>query len=491
MKLLFSLIYLLFFPIYCFCQESVGYYDIKDGLEIKNGIFLKSTPKGWTFINSRGIQFNSYYKHIVGIQNGVITYCNKTGQHTGDRSGTYCVGKEMYIHVLDIMKQLGDIEMYNCEGVYSRDLKELADARYYFDIYTNKDGQISSEQKNVVDDKSFGYASRNGKFALINKFGNILTDFKYDTKQLNSYTEFDYGKKHKVSVKIDLFTGNELFKTRDSLVKYWNPDTYIIKNVAKKKYYLIANSKKYTIPKHLISKIQLPVESNLFTYNGYDDEFKNEYGFLDRNFNKVEPQKKPLTSLRPITNFYKNRCLAVEVVDDIIETKANGDQFYVKRGSRTLKVINEKFETIKTLPEITPYSHQLFNKYGNLVVDGVDGSEFVIDYNGNYIIPPTKGNTRIKEVYEGLYQVYGHGGNTQKEFEENQHLYNFYNQKGEKLIPEKVVKLYYNYWYLKFDDFKFLACKNFNLILYNKFNKGYGNYILLLDEENQIINTRF
>lgn len=142
------------------------------------------------------------------------------------------------------------------------------------------------------------------------------------------------------------------------------------------------------------------------------------------------------------------------------------------------------------LPEITNYSHQLFNKYGNLVVDGVDGSEFVIDYNGNYIIPPTKGNTRVKEVYEGLYQVYGHGGNTQKEFEENQHCYNFYNQKGEKLIPERVVKLYYNSWYLKVDDFKFLACKNFNLILYNN-NKRYGNYILMLDEENRIIKDRF
>ena len=88
--------------------------------------------------------------------------------------------------------------------------------------------------------------------------------------------------------------------------------------------------------------------------------------------------------------------------------------------------------------------------------------------------PPVKFDNRMKEVYEGLYDVQDYSYTKTKESEA---IINYYNQKGEKIVDP-------NWGYPpKYLDFK--IGKEVNYIMYGKFQ------LVALDKENKIISKNF
>jgi hypothetical protein len=341
-------------------------------------------------------------------------------------------------------------------------MKEMGiiDKHYLQDMST-----FDEQEFEMMQIEDFGYAAKNGKYAKVSRYGVILTEFKYENENLNSYTELTKNKKKKhISIVLDDFSGQEIFKTKDSLVTYWNPDNYIVKNIKTKTYYLTYNAKTSIVPESFSRLNGLPIESNIFTY-------KTEYKKLNYGFTRLDG-KKIKSNLIPLTNFYNGHCIALEIIKEPDSKNYYGETIHGKINS-TIILINEKLETIKNLTNFKYLDGNYFNKYGNIIVDD-NTCRFVIDYNGTAIIPYVKFDNRMKEVYEGLYYVQDYSYTKTKESEE---IINYYNQKGEKIIDP-------NWGYPpKYLDFK--AGKDANYIMYGKYK------LLTLDKENKIIIKNF
>jgi len=93
-----------------------------------------------------------------------------------------------------------------------------------------------------------------------------------------------------------------------------------------------------------------------------------------------------------------------------------------------------------------------------------------LDYLGNHIIPPNQFDNRLKEVFEGLYEVTDYAYTKTKE---SQYYENFYNQKGEKLFEDNSPFKHQNLWLKTKPEVNYLT--------------SYGQVVLTLDKENNII----
>jgi len=391
---------------------------------INDYLSLKKTEKGYVFTDYKGTVSKEYtYVYVLNsgfIETTIVPPPDKRVIYASNPCYTTDNTEHKTYHIFELMKELGTIEKYSFEN-------ELT--------FSNiKDGRTGD----------YGWVLINGKYAMANPKGEFITEPKYDyqgsfsergqpfrnrTILFNQRTE--NGKK--VTVIMDKFTGNELFTTKDSIVKYWNLETHILKT-AKNKYYLTYQSKKHQVSEKFIYLRALPVDSSVYTY--YRDN--NNCGFMDERGNKIESE------LKPLTNFYKGHCIVLEKCLEEQKYNYYGEPLYRKEIT-AVKLINEQFETVKILENYTESDRlqansyrDYFNDYGQIVVHNRKEAT-VMDYTGAIVFKIEQPNVRINEIYKGVYEVSDNGV-----------LYsNFYNQKGEKLINQKLLNMY------RFDSFKF------------------------------------
>lgn len=433
---------------FVFAQNS----SITDNTTIINRyLSLVKTEKGYFFTDNKGKKSEEYtyaYLKNYGIIETVIVPPHNPDEiisppKNDNRCYTHDNSIRRDFHVLELMKELKIID-----GYLFLPFDDLT--------WTNiRDGKVSD----------FGSVVKDKKTAMVTNKGEFLTDFKYNSfiednnkPVFNSYTE----KGKLVSVVLDKFTGKELFATKDSIVQYWNPDNHIVKNKTGK-YLLTYQSKQHKVSKEFSHLKGLPFESSIFTY--YKDNNLN--GFTDIKGNKINTKVK----LIPLTNFHKGHCIVIEVVKEEQKYNFYGEAL-PRKETRILKIVNEKFETIKILPEIR-FINSVFNKYGQCIVEDENDNSFVIDYQGNYIIPPSKFKNRIEEVYEGLYEV---ADRTRPRTRESQEQENYYNQKGEKIINPETSKIVRNIEFKEGLKENYLVSYGFKCITLDKNNNVTKSY---------------
>ncbi|WP_431241909.1 hypothetical protein ACQ9BO_18365 [Flavobacterium sp. P21] len=333
---------------------------------------------------------------------------------------------------------------------------------YYFEG-TN---ELTNENIRSGLTEEYGSASRNGKFALVNSKGKFLTDLKYTNEfdyRENPHLNYYFEKKKLVSVLIDQITGKEVLATKDSIVEYWNPNNYLVKKYKQEKYILVHDGKIQPVPKDFKRLNGIPLaKSTIFTYNN---------GFFDKNGRKIE------SAFVPHSNFYNGHCIVQEIIKEKQRYNYYGEPF-PRRETRSFKIINENFEIVKSLPDIQATISN-FNKYGQIIVNrryedirnGDTDNQYIIDYNGNIIIPSSKIRTEIYEVSEGLYLT---EDATYPPVKERSKLYNYFNQKGENItmsLRERPI-------YLGFKE---------NTA--QKYLVAYGTIYITLDKENNMISS--
>lgn len=442
----------------CFAQN--------DNRQINKYLVLKKTEKGYVFTDNKGKE-SKEYTYVYLKDNGFIetiivppidpeeikrfqsipidtTRYEKCGYPIHDNS----IRKDY--HVLELMKELKIIDDYNFMPFDDLTWANVRDGR--------------------IDD--FGCVSKDGKYAMVTNKGEFLTDFKY-----NNYFYFDNNKPifnnytengKLVTVVLDKFTGKELLATKDSLVRYWDVENYLIKN-SKGKYILTYLAKKHTVPEIWKHVKNLSVESSLFTYQIVKTPF--EYGFITLDGKKVEPEKEII----PLTNFYNGHCIATETIAEDQKYDYYGRALPQKRTT-IWKIINEQFETVKLLPKVNGFWHDpYFNKYGQVIVENseVSSNYFVIDFNGNHIIPPSIFPNRIHNVYPGVYEVVDYG---YLRTNESQQQENFYNQKGEKLANQETLRITRDLEFKEGLDENYLVSNGFKMVTLSKENNVINSY---------------
>lgn len=448
-----SVILILGFSFWVSAQENIT--------KINDYMSLKKTEKGFVFLSDSGKtskEYNFVYPQKEGFfetvivfpidpNDSIIRYEHPYGEDVGIPNSS----RHLY-HILEIMKSL-----------------EITDDDFLTGGYGEEYVLRDYLRRGFIPD--FGYARRGDKFALVTKYGDFLTDFKYnepfweDGKALlNTY----FDKNRKVTTVLDKFTGKEVIATTDSLLSYWNPENYLIKT-KKNEYFLTYDSKVYKVPEIWRYVVNPSIDSQLFTYR---IPGKEERGFINFEGQKIVPE----AEITPFTNFYKGHCIVWETQKSEQEYDYYGRP-YPQRIRKILKIINEDFETIKILDEIA-YIGNKFNKYGQIIVESKERSNnnFVIDYQGNYIISPSSFENRIHQVYEGIYVL------TDKSFpqtEESREQENYYNQKGEKLINPETKRITGNFKFKDSQDGK------------ENYIYSYGMKMITLDEENNVIESYY
>ncbi|MGV9004277.1 hypothetical protein [Flavobacterium sp.] len=444
-------ILLLFILLSHFCMSQSG--SQKDVVTVLNNyLSLVKTEKGYVFTDDKGnktIEYTYVYLKNYGMIETIIVPPidpDKPIIKSVNRFHGNDYSIRVDFHVLDLMKELKIIDDYTFIP-----LQELTWANI-------RDGKISD----------IGCANKDGKVAMVSNNGTFLTDFKYssliedDNKAIfNSYSD----KGNIVVVVLDKYTGKEIFATKDSLVQYWNPENHIVKT-KEAKYFLTYHSKKHKVTEEFSHVSGLPVNSSIFTYRDY---LGKRSGFLDIKGKKVTPE----TELIPQTNFYNGRCLVLEIIKE--EQKYNYYKEPLAREERRVfKLINERFETIKLLPEVTGVSSP-FNKYGQCIVYGTQrDNSFVIDFYGNEIIPASMYANRITEINEGLYEV---TDKTYPATNESRQQENFYNQKGEKVVSAQILEI--------INGFYFKSGLNENYLTM------YGHKYITLSKDNTVLKSDY
>lgn len=423
----------------CFSQGL----EKKNDIEIINKyLSLVKTQKGYVFVDNEGHKSQEYTYAFLRdngfIEITIVPPASERVVYSNNRCYIDDNSIHKIFHLWDLMKEM----------------KIIDDFRFL----PSSDLTIENFRNGFVDDN--GYASKNGKFAMITNKGEFLTNFKYrDEIFFNSKPLINYYKKNGkwISVILDESTGKELLSTKDTIVKYWNPNNHLVKN-KRNKYFLTYQAKKYEVPKEFRYIESLPIESTIFTYNK----------FIDIKGKKIE------SNLIPFTNFYKGYCIVLEITKEKQKYNYYGEAL-PQRETRLFKIINEKFETVLALPDIGSINGD-FNKYGqiNVSLKSNSSNEFIMDYNGNYIIPPSEFPNGIEEIYEGVYEVRDRLYPPTAESREPE---NYYNQKGKKIINKETLRIGSN--------FKFKEGVDENYIV------SYGVKCITLDKENNVIDSYY
>ncbi|HTO35374.1 MAG TPA: hypothetical protein VLZ72_03990, partial [Flavobacterium sp.] len=310
---------------------------------INRYLSLVKTEKGFVFTDNKRNQ-SKVYDYVYLKEYGIIETIIIPPHNPDEMISRPTPEKGCYAHDNSIRKDYHILELM-------KELKIIDD--YIFLPFADltwaniRDGKVAD----------FACASKDAKFAMVTNKGEFLTDFKYNSivednnkPIFNSYTE----KGKLVSVVLDKFTGKEMFATKDSIAQYWNPENHIVKP-QKGKCLLTFKSKKYKVPEEFCYLKGLPFESSIFTYR---NNRNNKSGFMDIKGNKINTE----TELIPQTNFYKGHCIAWEVIKEEQKYNYYGEAL-PRKETRTLKIVNENFETIKVLSEINGVRSP-FNKYG-------------------------------------------------------------------------------------------------------------------------------
>ncbi len=445
-------------------------YTQSDYKQINKYLALKKTKNGYVFTDNKGKQSREYTNVNLknyGFIEMSISYPRSLNEIKSpqpisvdttrfEKCGTPLndIYTKLDIHVFQLMKELqiiDDFEFYPFSEFTWADIR---------------DGKIND----------IGYVLKEGKYALVSTHGEFLSEFKYnhstyfdDNKPvINNYTE--NGKL--ITVVLDHLTGLEWLATSDSLVRYWSPENYLVKT-NEHKYFLTYKAKTVEVPEIWKYVEYLSYESSLFTYKNLYSKNRltvEERGFITFSGEKIEPKGEII----PYTNFYNGHCLVTEVVEEEKRLDNQGNVLPQKK-LKVLKIINENFETIKVLDEVS-YIRSSFNKYGQIVVENKyeTDNNFVIDYTGKHIIPPSGFANRIKEVYAGIYRITDRAYPSSDESRKQE---NFYNQKGEKLLNKRTLE---TTW-----DIKFKEGIQENYLIYNNFK------FVTLDKSNRIINSYF
>ncbi|TDO99117.1 hypothetical protein [Flavobacterium sp. 245] len=440
------LLILLIKSFWCFSQDLPKTGDLK---VVNSYLSILKTQNGYVFIGPEGEKSEEYkYVSLTNHNLSIHTVLEKAASKNQTPIKNKNVRDNNSIHgeyhILDLMKELHFIDEYNFAG-------------------TN---ELTNENIRTGLTEEYGYASRNGKYALVNNQGNFLTALKYTNDfdhRYNPHLNYYFEKKKLISVLIDQITGKEVLATKDSIVEYWNPNNYLVKNKRKGKYILVYNGKTQLVPKDFKRLIGLPSsESKIFTYNN---------GFFGKNGQRIE------SNFIPYSNFYKGHCIVLEITKEEQKYNYYGEPL-PRHETRIFKIINEKLETIKTLPDIKN-TISTFNKYGQLIVkrsyedwrNPIYDNQYIIDYNGNTIIQTSKVETKIHEISEGLYLV---EDATYPPVKERAMRYDFFNQKGENItnaLRQRII-------YLGFKE---------NTT--EKYLVAYGIIYITLDKENNIISS--
>jgi len=436
---------------------SQGVSKTVETKSINQYVTLEKTEGGYIFKGINGIE-SQKYDYVSFFNDGFIettivvplSDAEIKRRDSLDRSqyrcGSYYASNIIHetFHVLELMQELKLIDNYLFLP--------------FFPVLEREDFK-----KEMIEE--IGIAAKNGKYAMVSIKGEFLSDFKYNNPIYdNKSWRNTYDKKGKlISVILDKHTGKEIFATQDSIVQFWDSQNYLLKNKAGK-YHLTFQSKKQKVNPLFRFVKALPTESSLFTYHNF---LTNESGFLTLK------GEKSITNLILFTNFYKGHCIVVEVIKE--EQKKNYyGEFLPQKITRVLKIVNENFETVKELPEVNYISGNSFNRFGQIIATShkASNNHFVLDYLGNHIIPPNQFDNRLKEVFEGLYEVTDYAYTKTKE---SQQYENFYNQKGEKLFEDNSPFKHQNLWLKTKPELNYLT--------------SYGQVVLTLDKENNIIPT--
>lgn len=466
---------------------SLGFSKTTTKWQINKYLSVEKTGQDFVFVSNEGKKSKVYRNAYFAYKNFILAVRLSSSEADSIMKVDKNIAKVepgynekeirylKYYHLFKIMTDLNVFDSYYFNDRDSFDSKELYNTFSEFSYEAIRD-------KFEFELNDNGYATKNKKCALINKKGEILTDFKYnfnyfkynpDTQQktLNQYT--DNGKL--IWVILDNFTGKELVRTKDSIIKYWAPQNYLVKNI-KNEYYLTYKSEKYKVPNVFRNVKNLPFESSIFTsFNGQKNVFFNLNGV------------KVITKFIPYTNFYKGHCIAY------FHSGTERNTFGFIEDKYDVKIINEEFEIVKSFDgpayERLSFDSDVFNKYGQIIMRYNDGYSVVIDYKGNQILPeplpilPTKSqlsyDNRIKEVFEGLYRVEDYPTYNRFDLNVYKNQSNYYNQMGIKLIPNDLIG---QVFYL--NNYGFIETKDVNYLMFD----SRASY-LTLDKENYIISN--
>jgi len=419
------------------------------------------------------IQVINIYLSILKTENGYI-FIGPERQRSQEYKSMYITNHNLSIHtVLEKETDKNQVDLktqkkygkYQVHGEYHI-LELMKELHFIDDYYFEGSNELTTENIRSGLTQEYGFAWRNDKYALINNHGKFLTELKYTNDfnyRENPHLNYYFQNKKLISVLIDEVTGKEVLATKDSIVEYWNPSNYLVKDTKSQKYILTYNGKTQPVPKDFKRLIGLPSsESLFFTYNN---------GFFDKKGKKIE------SNFIPKSNFYKGHCIVLEIIKEEQKYNYYGEPM-PRHETRTYKIINEKFETVKTLPDIQDIVSN-FNKYGQIIVnrryeswrDPSIDNQFIIDYNGDIVLPSTKIRIEIYEISEGLYLV---EDATYPPIKERAMRYNYFNQKGENITKALTQRV--NYF-----EFKENAVE--------KYLVAYGTIYMTLDKENNIISS--
>lgn len=440
---------------------------IQDGISTKINKLLTviRTNNLYYFVGSNG-NISSPYQYIEFYEHGFIRATLPSIISTD--SNTSSTGENS----ISINKRCDQISSYEQRDLHITEwMKELG---VIDDVHFEPFGDLTYEYiKNGLVNKK-GWVSRNGKYAMIDWEGNFFTPFIYDSygwyqslpfinPRETVFLNFYKVKNKNYTVVMDPNSGKELFVTKDSLVHYWDAKNHLVKS--EKKWILTHNGiqKKVTSDYHRL--IGLPTNSSIYTFET-DSKYNS---FVDKK-GAIIPSK-----YIPITNFHNGYCFVNELEFKVPNKNYYGEVIY-QTDTIYLKIINEKFEVIKTIGKSHKYynSGLQFNKYGLVTVDN-NSKTYVMDYNGNVLLEVSDENENnyIKEVHEGVYLLHYQDRNLDKG--------NFFNQKGEALINEETKRHYLikNLVFVRDEKGNYISTefeRNFPLVRLDDANKVIESY---------------
>lgn len=394
-------------------------YELKNGLKIYNGgITVVSDSLGITFIGENGKKYHQYFREIEKIDNGLIYICHRRGR--GDNYNLICVDLE----IIPFIKIVSEIEGYN---------NNCSVNSHYYGNYHGSDDSDSWGFISKFGKIKYFPACKNGKYARISKYGEILTDFKYDDWTCSSYTELDENNNPQKNYVILDEKGTEILKSKEFIHKFWDENNYITEDLETKTLYLTYKNKKHKIDndfKEHLNEFDLPYQSDIFINGkninqvcddeniGYEYYYCGERWFYKLDKGKIKSKRK---NFRPESRFYKNHCIVSE---------KNGDK-------RSYHIMNNKFKIVKSLPNDYPIVEVTnFNEQGLSVIEVFatkEDDEFYYEYKRGLI--DYKGNIIIPIEYKVLYEV-GDLYFTKKYDENDRYLQDesgYFNQNGERI----------------------------------------------------------
>lgn len=379
-------------------QEFSG-MQLSKGVEVYNGIrSVEDVERGTTFISKDGKQYSNYFKDLY-MECGLIFYkvrqLNRVDVNGESRS------KLEILPFMEVVKEVNHIDATYIDTYLTDDSGQK---EYAID-------QTAFIEKFVYHTPLFGWARKGEDYAFITKFGELITDFRYKKYKNDEYGLYvvDTLSNKEIYVTVDAL-GNEVYRGELPIPYHDGKDMYVF--WGKEGRYLYSDGFKYPLTETLRSA------SN----NGWGIKCNTlSDGRIIYRLNKGVIKEREPKQYRVISNFYKNRAIGRT-------TLHNREYLYI---------INEKGKAVKAIPEgfTDTGGVGFFDSYGLIRIYSEDNIVAVIDYEGNFVIPPCQ-YCDIEHLSDGLMGVFEY---SEKDYRSRDNciaeLSGFYNQCGEKVLP--------------------------------------------------------